>query len=356
MYKSLKWIFQFFIGISIILVIQCTAMFMVDPYQYFRKATFYKPIYKASAERFINPGIIKNFNYDSAIVGSSMTENFLSDQFKKALNWNTIKLSMQGATSFEISNIYKLLFKEGKVKNIITTLDFFTFDKGNNECTYEMPLYLYNSNPIDDIKYLLRFDLLKKEISDIYTYNYKVKENSYTDINYAYFWGYDATYSKTQVIKHFLEDMKLSKVEDAKMPANNSFVKEYYDNIISNFNEHLYKYILENPEVTFNIVLPPYSIVYMKSLQYKGVLDEHNECRKYIYNKLVKMPNVKLWDFQRDEIIIKNLDYYRDMVHYSYEINTYITYSMNDKHLLTKDNWEDAINKLNELIENYIIE
>jgi hypothetical protein len=348
-----KWIGKFLLGVIVTLGIQGLIMYIVDPYQYYRKASLYKPVYLSGSGRYINAGILKSFDYDAAIVGNSMTENFLVSDLNKTMNWNTVKLAMQGATSYEMSTVYEAVFREKKAKNVVTTFDFFAFDKGKKETTYEMPFYLYNKNPLDDFKYLFNLNMLKKETTNIYNYNYKIENARETDINFAYFWGDTATYSKDIVMKHFLDTFKVSKSEDIKTTSN-AFDKSYADHVISNFNDHLYKYIKENPQVTFHIILPPYSIVYWKMLQYNNLLDEYAYSKEYIFSKLLEADNVILHDFQREEMIINNLDNYRDMTHYSHVINNYMAYNLNnEKYFITKDNYKKAIDKLNEMIEKY---
>jgi hypothetical protein len=348
-----KWIAQFILGILATVGLMALTMFIIDPYQYYRRASFYKPVYASRAGRFINAGVLRTFDYDAAIVGSSMTENFLVSDLKKTMNWNAVKLAMQGATSYEMSVAYEALFKQHKAKNVLTTFDFFAFDRGKNETTYELPFYMYNSNPLDDYKYLLNLDVLKKELRDIYTFNYKIKNSRETDYNFAYFWGDTAAYSKPIVMKHFLDTFKVTKPEDIKLTPN-AFDKSYADHVISNFNDHLYKYIKENPEVTFHIVLPPYSMVYWKMLQYNNILDEYDYCKEYIFSKLLECDNVKIHDFQREQMITTNLENYRDMTHFSHIISNYIAYNLNnEKYFITKGNYKDAIQSLSRLVENY---
>lgn len=52
----------------------------------------------------------KNMIYDSCIIGSSMTVNFDTDDFKQIMGMNTIKLSYSGALPHDDYNILKLVF------------------------------------------------------------------------------------------------------------------------------------------------------------------------------------------------------------------------------------------------------
>lgn len=349
MKKSIKWISSFLAGLIFILSLQAAAMYIIDPYQYFRKATFYKPLYMPDSARYMNPGVIKNFDYDSAIVGNSMTENFLPQQVDKKFGWHTIKLSMEGATSYEMSFVYKALFREGKVKNILTTFDVFATELPSDYCTYEMPKYLYEDSYSGTLQYLLKYKILKKEVPLLY-HNQK---SSFTDINQAYYWGDKATYSVDNIKKHFLSIQKINSTSELKEPVNNTLSREYVDHVLSNFNNHIYKYMKENPGVTFHVILSPYSLVYWKYFYYNGVLDEHLECRKEVLAKLLELPNVKVYDFQRDKNLVANYPSYRDMVHYGPGANAHmIEYLNSGRYDLTKDNYIQSCEELEKLVMN----
>lgn len=347
MKKSIKWFSCFLAGLSFVLCAQAAAMYIIDPYQYFRKATSYKPLYMPDSARYMNPGVIKNFDYDSAIVGNSMTENFLVQDVNKKLGWNTIKLSMEGATSYEMSFVYKALFREGKVKNILTTFDVFATELPKDYCTYEMPKYLYEDSFLGTLQYLLKFNILKKQVPLIY----KNQNSRYTDINRAYYWGDAATYSVDNIKRHFLAIQKIKSTSELKEPVNNTLSMEYVNHVLSNFNDHFYKYIKENPQVQFHVILPPYSLVYWKYFYYNGVLDEHLECRKEVLAKLLSCPNVKVYDFQRDKNLVANYPSYRDMVHYGPGANAHmIEYLNSGKYDLTKDNYLQSCEELEKLV------
>lgn len=59
--------------------------YLVDPFQQYRVKTFYPIAFKN--ERYQNAGLAKNFNYDSLILGTSMTENFLIDKVENDLGF-----------------------------------------------------------------------------------------------------------------------------------------------------------------------------------------------------------------------------------------------------------------------------
>lgn len=81
-------------GIILILVLTAVTVIIIDPYFHYHKPISFVS-YKLSNQRYINDGIVKHFNYDAVITGTSMTENFKSSQFDKLFNVNSVKVPFQ---------------------------------------------------------------------------------------------------------------------------------------------------------------------------------------------------------------------------------------------------------------------
>ena len=99
--KSTKWI-KIFFGLSLIGVLFVGGVnYIVDPFQQYRVKTFYPIAF--TNERYQNAGLSKNFEYDSLILGTSMTENFILDEVEKKLNFNKTKVDNCFQTENSIS-------------------------------------------------------------------------------------------------------------------------------------------------------------------------------------------------------------------------------------------------------------
>ena len=89
-----------------------------------------------------NPGMAAHMDYDSVILGSSMTVNFQTDWFNELMGLNTIKLSYSGAFPKDQSNIMDIMFdkrnrKDGeKIKKVFLGVDVITYTGGVGETKY----------------------------------------------------------------------------------------------------------------------------------------------------------------------------------------------------------------------------
>ena len=75
----------------------------IDPYFHYHKPNpeFY---YNLKSQRYQNDGILKHFDYDAIITGTSMTENFKSSEFDSLYSVNSIKVSYSGGSFKEIND------------------------------------------------------------------------------------------------------------------------------------------------------------------------------------------------------------------------------------------------------------
>ena len=106
--RNTKWIKLFFQLLFLTLLSIMIINYIVDPFQQYRVKTFYPISFDIKDQRYKNAGLSKNFEYDSLILGTSMTENFVIDKTEESLNFNKlIKLSISGGSAREQSTVLK---------------------------------------------------------------------------------------------------------------------------------------------------------------------------------------------------------------------------------------------------------
>ena len=106
MISNKKWGIVFIFSTIILLVGLGAVTIIIDPYFHYHAPlnTLQYPIYD---ERYQNDGIVKNFNYDAIITGTSTTENFKTSEFDELFNMNSVKVPFSGATYREIGDNLK---------------------------------------------------------------------------------------------------------------------------------------------------------------------------------------------------------------------------------------------------------
>lgn len=101
--KSNRWLFEYFLIVFCIILGMIICVVYYDPYFHYHSPNekFY---YNLKNERSQNDGIIRNFDYDAIITGTSMTENFKVSQANDLFNIKAIKVCFAGGTYREIDD------------------------------------------------------------------------------------------------------------------------------------------------------------------------------------------------------------------------------------------------------------
>ena len=126
--KSYKRYFFILIGMILAVFVICGAIVVyVDPFFHFHTPVSGFP-YIVDNQLSQNPGMAMNMEYDGCIIGSSMTVNFDTDDFKEILGTDTVKLSYSGAYPRDDYNILSFVFDKN-TKTITNYKDLYTCPK-----------------------------------------------------------------------------------------------------------------------------------------------------------------------------------------------------------------------------------
>lgn len=332
-------------GIILILFLTAIIMIIIDPYFHYHKPLSFLA-YKLDNQRYINNGIIKYFDYDSIITGTSMTENFKSSQFNKLFNINSIKIPFSGGSYKEINDNVEISLKKNKnLKYILRGLDYSAINSEYDYMKYNSyPIYLYDDNIFNDYKYWWNKEILIKGVAK--NLFYTLSKKGITSFDEYGNWEKDYSFGKDEVLKTY------------KRPEKENIEKflseEDIQRIDKNIEENVIKLPKQYPNVVFIYFITPYSIVYFDGLNQKGEIKKQILAEKYMIEKILKIPNIELYSFFNNYKMITNLDNYKDAGHYMGHINDQILFWIKDKkYRLTKENYGEYISKNLEFYENY---
>ena len=160
-----KWIRRFAVWTAALLAAIAAVVVIFDPFYHFHgplpgmKAVVTKSEYQCI-------GTIRNFSYDSVLAGSSTAENYNNHWFDEAFSCRTVKAIKSSGTCADLKFYMEEAFATHDLKNVFYSLDLFALD-GDPETNFvndSMPLYLYDKNPFNDVKYLFNKDVLFEDI------------------------------------------------------------------------------------------------------------------------------------------------------------------------------------------------
>jgi hypothetical protein len=349
-YTYKNWSALVLVLISLLIIIVAAFNYLVDPLQFYHKA-FYTPVY-SDEQRYQLPGLAKNLDYDTIIIGSSMTENFLPSYIKKRLGFDTLKLSISGSSAREQYLIANIAIKSGKVKNVIWGIDYFALrgepyrvrdDQG------PFPFYLYDSNPLKSFKYLLNIDTTI-DSNKIILDQLILKNVQESDIDLLYTWHDEYEFSRETV---------LNKWNEFNTDTENVSREYEINNIEKNLQENVFKLIRENPDVNFYLYHPPYSILqHFYYYKINRLLFENElHVKRIMFEELGTLGNVRIYDFQQIKDITFELDNYKDLAHHTKQINDYIIDSIAaNEYLVTEDVLDTYLQMLNDQVATLKVE
>lgn len=342
MYK--KWTKKALLFTTFLTIFVIVFNFVIDPFQYYRKPTIY-PAFFNSDQRYLNIGLAKNYTYDSIILGTSMTEQFRVRDANKILDANFLKLSMSGSTVHEQALICTKALKYQNVKNVIWGVDLYSLsgEKDSFRNKNSFPLYLYDDNFLNDIKYLLNIQTTFEFFKILKKYYIK-KDRFYFDIENM-FLHKNIDYEKINA-KSVIENHKKTKLNAGFNPKKYTFEK-----MKENFDFNILPIIKSNKSTKFYIFLPPYSILAWKQMKKNRWLENALKTKIYMYEKLKKYPNAYLFDFQADIDFITNLNNYMDATHYKPHKNIEILNTFKNMDYTKKINQNN--DKIKKIVKNW---
>ncbi len=359
-----KKIFQkLFICILTCMILICGLVgglvWMVDPFYQYHKPWFNIPIVLNNAV-YQTAGASRNLQYDSAIIGTSMTENIHTSWVDEALGWDTMKLSYSGARSNDLQAIFEQVSKkEGELKNVIIDINDYQLTCESWTSYVERPHYLYDDSLYNDHKYLLNKDTFALSIQRLMDGFNGVQDN----VDVAYTWEEEELFSKEIAqatcrdtrIQYMTEKIKLQGADKLYyVPGEVSVELENKITICQENLDNVLPFIEENPQTQFYVLIPPYSMLYWEQKVLNNTLEDILAIYAHAYERLLQYDNVHIYYFQYEPEIITNLDNYRDTAHHKPEYNRYMIDCMvKGEKELTKDNYKEKLEQMYDFAKNY---
>lgn len=348
--KTKKDFWRLLLCLGSCMIIFAAWIVLIDPSHHYHAPWFGMPTILEDVV-YQTPGNAENLEYSSAIVGTSMTENFRVSWFEEELGWDIMKLSYAGATCNDLKAILECVYADGRqVDHILMDLNDYQLTVESEVSYVERPEYLYTENPLDDYRYVYNHDVFVKSVERVIA----AAQGETDNIETAYTWENEELFGKQRV----LEASRLSK---EKLLAENAekettLKTEEQEDILKICQENLNQilpYMQEHPETEFIVYFPPYSLIYWEEVVIQDELEEMIGVYTYAVEQLLPYENVKVYYFQGEDVI-QNLDEYRDATHHKPKYNRYIFDCIKeDKNRLTEENYQEEIQKVYELTRNY---
>jgi len=329
-----KFVISFTISLFLGLFLVALFIALADPFYH-----YHAPL---TGEAYMNnalyqtPGAAKNFEYDSVIVGSSMTENFRESWFEE-LGLKLQKLSYSGAEFKDYERIYETVFNSGNdIKLVITDINGFQLLSEVDAVYHEYPEYLYDGITLSDVKYIYNNDVFWEAVGrtvEKVAFNQLKKDDSYT-------WEEPELFSEVRARMDY--DLFKDSLDSAI--AEGRYSKESYEGRMTLARDNidsLLAVINEHNDTMFVFYLPAYSSLYWDEIVDEDDLDIMLDIYGLVMESLLECDNVIVFDFQDDLELINDLSRYRDVSHHDPEGNRFVFECIRDTLMQSGDHRDE---------------
>lgn len=344
-----KWFIATLALLLAFLIANSAVIIVVDPYFHYHKplAGLY---YTLDNERSQNDGIIKHFDYDAIITGTSMSENFKTSEADEIFDANFIKVSFAGGTYAEINeNIEKALDYNDDVKIVIRPLDYtYITDEADRSRTDlgTYPTYLYDKNPFNDVSYFFNKDILFDICLPMIDGARAGESGGITSFDDYANWMDTATFGAEAV----LGDRAAFEAPMVKEP----FLDDMKETVKENITQNVIELAEANPDVDFYYYFTTYSAAWWGNVVQDGSFYRWLAAEQYAIELILECENIHLYSFNTEFDVTTDLSNYSDECHHGEWVNSQIlTWLYDGTDLLTKDNYLDYIQTEMEFYQTY---
>ncbi len=335
--QSKKWGKCFWCSVIAFTLLVCSLVYIIDPYFQFRVRDnqYFMDV------DYVNPGLIKNYDYDTVLIGSCMVQNFDMEKFNEELGVNAVKIGTGGLGPKGAVQYIDLIKEAGKAKNYYINMDLGHFAEGyNNELAINMQhkdsmmneySFLFKEDPISRLKYSFSYEAWFRFIPvDMGLTVYKLikgdipggKLLSKTSVAHLGEWSDDYDYG---------EDIVLGKRDSSDEAVYGYVLDEaeqdkLLDVMKQNIDNYLYDIDFSSGNYTF--IFPPYSYLYWEDAKAENSYDTYEAAKDYFISE-VKKNGGEVYDFQ-DAEITHDLSYYKNTIHYNKYVNDFMIECMAD--------------------------
>ena len=318
----------------------------VDPFFHYR-APREGIAYDMSSERYTNDGILKHFEYDAVIIGSSVTMNFKTSLCDTLFGCRAVKVPHPNAVNRELYDDLRIAFSANDgIRLVFYGMDYASLliDKDQASGDYVAPAYLRDGAGFNDLSYLLNKDVLLQE--SLHDLRYTAQGGHTTSFDAYKTWNYGSAFSAgNRLSLDYSGDP--SPVQEGLDEAERRQTRENVaQNILSLAEEH--------PDTVFYVFVSPHSIVRWYSYSLDGLLRKYIEAEQEAFLTLQDCPNVRFFSFFDDFETVCTLDNYMDAVHYGQWVNDQLLDWMHEgAHQLTAENQAEYYAQILDYYLNY---
>jgi hypothetical protein len=302
--------------------------YIVDPLQIFRPARFFAAMYSPDS-RLQDAGLIHSQDFDTVLMGTSLAIHFRQSDIDRMLGVKSLKLALSGSSSREQAFVIAAALRRHPKRVIWEVDDWIFHDAPDIDSNIYIPADLYRRNMKGLAGYLLS-GAMARESAWIVARSIPPLEPMVARLTNEVMFKFPL--SRVDDINALRSDLDVAAAYNAKRalaafrritdPVRSKYLADDtdYNMKVRVFERDAIGLIAANPDVTFDIYMPPYSIlqwVAMRDAAPPGTLNRVYDFSAYFCRRLAAFPNVRLYDFRSVSEVTHDLNNYADVIHHS---------------------------------------
>ena len=331
MSRPIKDIICFFAASLAIVLAAAAINFAVDPLQVLRPSRLLPAMYSQDS-RLQNAGLIRSQDFDALFMGTSLAIHFRQRDIDRILGVKSLKLSMTGSSSREQVFVLDAAMVRHPKRVIWEVDDWIFHDAPEIDADTHLPADLYRGNARGIASYL--FDgAMARESLWIAARSIAPLEPAVAALTNEALFKFPI--ADVDDINTLPREEDLGALYNAKRamaayryitdPVRSKYLLDdtNYDMKVRVFERDAIGLIRAHPDVTFDIYLPPYSILQWVALRETSpeTLQSVYAFSDYFCRRVMEFPNVRLFDFRGVKDVTRDLNNYSDVIHHSPEID-----------------------------------
>ena len=291
-------------------------------------------------QRYQMAGLIRHQDYSAVVMGTSLVANYRASWFTNGIGEETLKITFPDGWIYEFDAALQLAFRtHPELDKVYFCLDPNILIRPDGERTVELPKYLYNQNPLDDVEYLLNADTYQEAMRSYLRRN----TDEMVTLDEAYVW--DGTYSFSWASA--LAGYPRPEVSETVLP-DDAYLAAAEENL-----DVVCGWIEAHPDVEFVLWFPPYSMLYWDKTTREGARDAILTAAQYAAGRLLDYDNVAFHSFLLSSPV-SNLDNYTDHIHCSGAVTAWAANNlMTGQGRLDRAGLDDYFAQLRAYVDSY---
>ncbi len=294
-----------------------------------------------SNQRYEMPGLIRNQDYSAVVMGTSLVANYRASWFTEALGTETLKITFPDGWVSEFDTALNLAFDtHPELERVFFCLDPNILIRPDSERTVELPQYLYNTNPLDDVSFYLNADSLVLAAKTVRAR----AEGEGTVLDDAYVWDGNYRFDRLQAFASYPRPEE----SGAVLPAD-AYFAPCDENLAA-----ITRWLEEHPDTEFTVWFPCYSILYWDKMDREGKTEAVISAVERAVGTLLEYENVNVHCFLFSYKTMCGIQNYTDHIHCSGTVTKWMAEEMlAGRWHFTEENYQIRLDELRTFVANY---